>query len=348
MMPRSTPDQNGAKGNLQALTISIVMPAYNAVAFLPYSLPPLTKLLKRKEVLELLVIDDSSSDDTARMAAEMGARVIPSGGRLGPGAARNIAAAQAAGDILWFVDSDVVARSDAPQKLTPAFDDPSVWAVFGSYDDTPRAQNFGSQYKNLVHHFIHQQGKPDASTFWAGCGAVRRSRFLAIGGFDAERYRVPSIEDIELGYRIRDNGGRILLDKTLLCTHLKLWSVPELIRVDILRRALPWGRLMLSRGGLDNDLNVGWTERLKAGLAGLVLLSVLTSLLGFTPIWTPLAVFGAAIVANAKLFAAFARHRGLLFALAGIAFHQAYYLYSTAAFLWCWAESKLPSPAKAG
>lgn len=332
---------NEANDNFKMLTISVVMPAYNATAFLPHSLPPLVNLLKHADVLEVLVIDDSSGDDTARMAADMGARVIPSGGRLGPGGARNIAAIEAQGDILWFVDSDVVAQPGSPKKLKQWFDDPAVWAVFGSYDDRPRAQNFGSQYKNLVHHFIHQQAKQDASTFWAGCGAIRRYRFLEIGGFDSARYTVPSIEDIELGYRIRDKGGRILLDKTLLCTHLKLWTVPELVRVDIMRRALPWARLMLSRGGLDNDLNVGWTERLKAGLAGLVLLSLLTSLLGLTPFWTPIVLFGLAIVANEKLFAAFARHRGLLFALAGIAFHQAYYIYSTAAFLWCWAENKL-------
>ncbi|MDZ4762163.1 MAG: glycosyltransferase [Alphaproteobacteria bacterium] len=341
--------ENGAEDMAaRPYSITVIMPAYNAVAFLPHSLPPLCQLLTAGKVLEVIVIDDSSSDATARMASEMGARVIPSGGRLGPGGARNIAAKQASGDILWFVDSDVVGRPDGPEKIARAFTDPGVWAVFGSYDDKPRAQNFGSQYKNLVHHFVHQQGKPDASTFWAGYGAIRKDRFLAVGGFDGERYTMPSIEDIELGYRLRDNGGRILLDRTLLCTHLKLWTVRELIRVDILRRALPWGRLMLSRGGLDNDLNVGWTERLRAGLAGLVVLSVLAALVGVAPFWTPLAAFALAVAVNAKLFAAFARHKGVLFALAAIAFHQAYYIYSTAAFLWCWTERKLARPARAG
>lgn len=340
------PASDATQSSISPATITVVMPAYNAAAFLPLSLPPLCALLKAGEIAELLVIDDTSSDATAKMAADMGARVLPSGGRLGPGAARNIAAAAATGDILWFVDSDVVARSDAPAKIRRALADPEVWAVFGSYDDTPKAQNFGSQYKNLVHHFVHQQGKTEASTFWAGCGAVRRDRFLAVKGFDAKRYAVPSIEDIELGYRLRDNGGRIVLDKTLLCTHLKLWTVAELIRVDIFRRALPWGRLMLSRGGLDNDLNVGWSERLRAGLSGLIVLSLLTSLLGYTPPWTPLALYVCSIAANIKLFSAFARHRGVLFALAAIAFHQAYYLYSTGAFLWCWAERKLTRPAR--
>ena len=56
-----------------------------------------------------------------------------------------------------------------------------------------------SQYRNLLHHFVHQHGHAEASTFWAGCGAIRRAAFDAVGGFDAARFPRPSIEDIELG-----------------------------------------------------------------------------------------------------------------------------------------------------
>jgi hypothetical protein len=70
--------------------------------------------------------------------------------------------------------------------------------VFGSYDDSPPAPAFTAQYKNLIHRYYHQRPRREASTFWAGCGAVRRSVFLGLEGFDVERYRVPSIEDIEL------------------------------------------------------------------------------------------------------------------------------------------------------
>ena len=62
-------------------------------------------------------------------------------------------------------------------------------------------ENFLSQYKNLLHHFVHQGSSSDATTFWAGCAAVDRKVFVDIGGFDAARYDQPSIEDIEMGYR---------------------------------------------------------------------------------------------------------------------------------------------------
>ena len=69
-----------------------------------------------------------------------------------------------------------------------------------------------SAFRNLLHHHVHQQAAGPATTFWAGLGAVRREAFLASAGFDAERYPVPSIEDIELGMRLAPTAARIGLD----------------------------------------------------------------------------------------------------------------------------------------
>jgi len=105
---------------------------------------------------------------------------------------------------LFFVDADVViaqARSSVSGASSP--DIPSRRAVFGSYDARPSDGSMVSRYRNLLHHFVHQRGNPEASTFWAGCGAIRRSVFHEVGGFDAGRFRRASIEDIELGYRLR-------------------------------------------------------------------------------------------------------------------------------------------------
>ncbi len=323
------------------LRVSVIMPVYNATAFLPRSLPPLLQALARGEIDELIAIDDTSSDRSAALATELGARVIPSGGRLGPGGARNIAAKQATGDILWFVDSDVVVAEHSADRVRDAFNSPEVWATFGSYDDAPAAPNFGSQYKNLLHHHHHQIGKTQATTFWAGCGAIRRKEFLGLGGFDAKRYTKPSIEDIELGYRIREKGGLITLDRDLLSKHLKTWSVVELVRVDIFRRALPWARLMLSRGSVTDDLNVSQVERLRAVLAGFFFLSIAVSVLGLAPWWIPFILLGLTFAFNARLLLMFNRKRGPLFAAGALLFHQFYYIYSTTAFAWCWAEAKL-------
>lgn len=323
------------------LTISVVMPVYNGTAFLPRSLPPLVAMLRRGELSEVIVVDDTSNDGTVAMATEMGARVIPSGGRLGPGGARNVAAAQAVGDVLWFVDADVIAHDDGARELRAALAEPGVVAAFGSYDDVPPAQNFLSQYKNLVHHHYHQKAGREAATFWAGCGGVKKDAFLAIGGFDVVTYTRPSIEDIELGYRLRDAGGRILLWPGLQGTHLKVWRFVNLIHTEVFCRAIPWSRLMLTRTGVTDTLNVGVGERVRALLAGLFVLSFPAALLPGVPGWLPLAMLAVVALANPGLLALFNRRKGPVFALGGLLFHQVYYLYSGAAFAWCWFEKRL-------
>jgi hypothetical protein len=82
--------------------------------------------------------------------------------------------------------------------------------------------------------------------------------FLAIGGFDTVRFPRPQIEDIELGYRLRDAGGRIVLDPTVQGTHLKQWTFWRMLRTDVIDRGIPWMRLLLERRGRTRtSLNTG-------------------------------------------------------------------------------------------
>lgn len=328
-------------GEANKLDISIIMPVYNGEDFIVKSLPPLIEMQHRGEVREVIVVDDTSSDATARIAAELGARVIPSGGRLGPGAARNQAAELAEGDILWFVDADVIIHDDAASYMEEGFTSPDVVAVFGSYDDSPPAQNFLSQYKNLVHHFYHHRGRKEASTFWAGCGAIRKKAFLAVGGFDIEKYKRPSIEDIELGYRLREAGGKIMLFPELQSKHLKVWRFVNLIHTEVFCRAIPWSRLMIKQTGMVDDLNVSNQERLRAGLAGIFLLVMFAVIAGLLPWWVIVAMAVGVCWVNRSLFTLFYKRKGLLFAIMGLAFHQLYYLYSSAAFVYSWMECKV-------
>lgn len=323
------------------LDISIIMPVYNGEDFIVKSLPPLIEMQRRGEVREVIVVDDTSTDATAQIAEELGARVIPSGGRLGPGAARNQAAELTEGSILWFVDADVIIHDDAASYMEEGFASPEVVAVFGSYDDSPPAQNFLSQYKNLVHHFYHHRGRKEASTFWAGCGAIRKQAFLEVGGFDIEKYKRPSIEDIELGYRLREAGGKIMLFPELQSTHLKVWRFVNLIHTEVFCRAIPWSRLMIEQTGMVDDLNVSNQERLRAGLAGILLLVIFAVIAGWLPWWAIAIMLGGVSWVNRSLFALFYKRKGLLFAIMGLAFHQLYYLYSSMAFVYSWMECKV-------
>ena len=326
---------------MSELAVSAIMPVYDGMGFLEQSLLPLLRLCERGKLLEVIVADDGSTDGSGEWAAAQGARVISTGGREGPGRARNLAVREARGEVVWFVDADVVVHEDGIEPLRRAFDDPGVVAVFGSYDETPRHQGFASQYMNLRHHFVHHQHGGEASTFWSGCGAVRRAAFLAVGGFDAERYERPSIEDIELGYRLCADGGRIRTDPSLQGTHLKEWSLWGVVTTDIVYRAIPWSRLLLESPDAPMALNTGPAGRARAVLAGALCAALLGAGGGLFPAWVPLLLFAGAWAANGELFALFQRRRGLVFALGALTFHQLHLFYSGATYVWCWLEYRV-------
>jgi GT2 family glycosyltransferase len=331
----------------QALTISAVMPVYNGREYLQQSMPPLAAMLARGELLEIVVADDGSTDGSGDFCRAHGAQVVTTGGRKGPAEARNVASRIARGDIVWFVDADVVAHDDVARRLRQLFSDAGVVAIFGSYDDQPPWPAFASQYMNLRHHAVHHRSPGEAHSFWSGLGAVRREAFLASGGYDAGRYVVPSIEDIELGYRLRAHGGRILLVPEVQGTHLKRWTLKGVIDTDIHMRALPWAKLLIERPDIPLHLNVRASERGKALLAGCLLASLPLVALGLAPLWVPLALFAAAWAVNRPLFDVFRRHNGLGFALPALAFHQCHYVYAAAAYVWCRLTHRSPPRAAA-
>jgi GT2 family glycosyltransferase len=320
--------------------ISVIVPVYNDERSLGRCLGALTASCPPEA--EIIVLDDGSTDGSAAVADRPGVRLVRLATNAGPAAARNHGARHARGEILFFVDSDVVVAPGTVAHVLRQLDaHPDVTAVFGSYDAHPAAPGVVSRYKNLLHHFVHQSGATEASTFWAGLGGIRKAAFAALGGFAHERFRRPSIEDIELGYRLRGAGHRIVLDKALQGTHLKRWTLRSLLVTDIVGRAIPWTRLILESGQPVDDLNVRRDQRLSAGLVGLAVLG-----LTLTPRWPWLAVVAAAallvvIVVNRRLYAFFARHGGLGFAGACLLLHWLYYLYSGVVYLAVWVSVRL-------
>jgi GT2 family glycosyltransferase len=208
-------------------------------------------------------------------------------------------------------------------------------ALFGSYDDSPPHRNWVSLYKNLQHHFVHHHSQPEASTFWTGVGAIRREVFLKLGGF-SENYSRPSIEDIELGVRLKARGYRIRLCPDVKVTHWKQWTMQSWLRTDILDRAIPWTRLILSGSQLPADLNLDWKNRISAisvwGLFSLFL----------TGLWFPAAWMGAGILAgiiiivNVSLYRFFAQKGGGWFAMGAVGLHFFYFFYSSLTFGLVW------------
>lgn len=315
--------------------VSVVIPVHNGARFLDRCLDACATSSYAN--LEVIVIDDASTDASAAIAERHGAAVVRLPSQSGPSAARNAGAERGKGEVLFFVDADVVVHADAVERAVDRLErEPDVAAVFGSYDDSPAERNLLSQYKNLQHHFVHQTAGVEAATFWGACGAIRRDAFKAAGGFDAARYPRPSIEDIELGYRLRAQGYRIRLDKGLQGKHLKRWTLASWLRADILSRAIPWSELILDRKEILHDLNLKVSDRVSAGLMGLSVALLAASLLRARLLWIVALLMLAVGILNRAFYAFLRRRGGLWFVMIAVPLHFFYFFYCGAIFVICW------------
>lgn len=316
------------------LRVSVVVPVYQSASTLTECLQAISTSSLNTNVRELIVVDDSSSDGSAAIANEHADVVLHVvGGPRGPAHARNLGAQQARGDVLVFVDADVVVSHTALAQLDELFTrDRELTAAFGAYDTSPRDPGVVSQYRNLLHHFVHTKHPGEAVTFWSGLGAVRRQTFLEVGGFDANRFPRPLCEDIEFGYRLTDRGHRMLLVPEVQGTHLKRWTLGGMLRTDLYARAIPWMHLLLERRGqrASRALNVNAVDMWLTALAGVACAAaLLTVMLGDARwLWLVLFCIVCMVVGNAPLLRWFAGIRGAAFAVYAAALRVLFYVVS--------------------
>lgn len=320
--------------------VSVIVPGRNAAATLEACLAAL-----RAGVHELVYADDGSADGSREIAARYADRIVLAAGPPSAGAARNAGAAAAMGDVLVFVDADVVVHPDTVAALAMALaDDPGLAAVFGSYDAEPAHPSLVSRFRNLLHHYVHQRAPADAETFWAGCGAVRREAFARAGGFDP----ACRIEDVDLGRRLRAMGMRIRLDASIQVTHLKRWTLASMIRSDVADRGIPWCLLMLQ----GDRREVGSLNLTAGGFASAGLTWAAVAAASAAPwigsAWVLLALAGF-IAVNLPFYRYLGRLRGPAFALGCIPLHVVHHLCAGAAAIAAvvmWATRAHPEPQR--
>ena len=312
------------------ISISVVIPVFNGGTSFRRCLESLKSSKVQPD--EVIVVSDGDTDGSWRVAESFGLQVIRLQSSRGPAHARNVGAEAAKSDVLFFVDADVTLKPETLSRVKRQFQQHSnLAALIGSYDDEPGASNFLSQYKNLFHHHTHQVSSEIASTFWGACGAIRRSIFSQVGGFD-ESYRKPCIEDIELGYRLKRFGYNIRLCKDIQVKHLKCWRPLSLLRAEIFYRALPWSRLILRDRRFDADLNLSYRNRLSVLFVFLFIGSLIGSFISPLSLVATVSLSVGLLLINWEVYQFFYRKRGLLFTLQVVPWHWFYFLYGGAAF----------------
>jgi len=313
------------------LSFAVIVPAYNAEATLAACLDAVVASDRQPD--RVIVVNDGSTDGSVDLANQRDVEVLEiESGPRGPAVARNAAADRCADAVLVFVDADVVVHRDTfARLLAPLEADRRVVASFGSYDDRPTDSRMTSLYANLRHHHTHQQAGEEALTFWAGCGAVRRDAFERVGGFDVS-YGRPAIEDIELGLRLTDAGDRIRLTPSAQATHLKAWTLGQLWRTDVFRRAAPWSRLLARRREMPSDLNLNWSQRGSAIGAHLVWISALLAIVQPEAAAVGLLAVLGWVMVNRPLLKLLHRRGGARAVAVGAVLHWTYHVYASVVF----------------
>lgn len=192
--------------------VSIIIPVMNRADELRRCLTSLTQITYPQQKLQIIVVDDGSSDESPHVAREFGALLVPSGGiGRGPAAARNVGVSMAKGEILAFIDSDCSASKEWLCELMSAFAEPAMAAVGGQVDgmcSESAVDRYESVMSSLSLGSRERSGNRGNDTFYLpSCNLLVRSyAFRQAGGFDDSMHVG---EDVDLTWRLRDRGWTI-------------------------------------------------------------------------------------------------------------------------------------------
>jgi GT2 family glycosyltransferase len=286
--------------------LSVVMPVYNAETTLAECL---TRLFQSTwEDFEAVLVDDGSTDATAAIAENFPVRIVPTSGRVGPAAARNLGARVAEGEVIFFIDSDVMVRPDTLTRLMTRFANGDVDGLVGVQAADMRYRDLVSRYKNLWMRWTYLRLEGDVPLFYTTAAAIRREVFLQAGGFD-QKYATPNVEDTAFGQKLARLGVRVKVQPDLEVEHVKRYSLPALLLTDF-KRAVSLTRLKLRhrRDLASNNTSVPSSYIASVPLAGLSMAALaLAAVLG-EPMLAGVGALAAAGVATLN--------RGFLVALA--------------------------------
>lgn len=192
------------------MMISVIVPAFNACKTIRACLDSLCGQTLGPERYEILLVDDGSTDDTPEIVAGYDRVRLISQENAGPAAARNHGAAEAAGELLVFTDSDCRAAADWLETLTaPLREHPEIAAAKGAY--RTRQQPIIARFVQLEYEDKYDVMKRSryidfVDTYSA---AFRRTVFLDSGGYD-EDFPVACAEDVELSFRLAGQGHKMV------------------------------------------------------------------------------------------------------------------------------------------
>jgi glycosyltransferase involved in cell wall biosynthesis len=296
-----------------ARTVSVIIPAHNSARTLRACLT--SAFQQSHPAVEVVVVDDASTDDTAAIAAEFDCRLVRLSANGGVSAARNAGAAAGSGQVLFFLDSDGALHPDAVAAAVAELDaHPECGCVVGIYDPWPLIDDGPiERYRTLHTHWGMSRIVGDTQTAVFALTALTREAYDAVGPFD-ELLR--SAEDDDYSERLLP-VCTIRMSPAVTGRHDDVDSLGALL-------AEQFGRSQLLPFSLRNRYR---RQSMRFNSTSGVLLAGLTAAslplgLAWTPLWlVPPLCFGLFAAANPRLSAFAWRTRGTGFLVFFTAVH---------------------------
>jgi glycosyltransferase involved in cell wall biosynthesis len=194
-------------------TTSIIIPAYNAEKTLSKTLDA---CLAQSLPCEIVVVDDGSTDGTARAAMQFPVKYLRQENK-GPAAARNRGWRAATGEIILFTDSDCVPEKDWALKLTSLLEKSGAGAAGGTYS----LMNPESLTASCIHYEIQYRHSslPETVRYLGSFSlAMPKSVLEQLGGFD-ESFPTACGEDTDLTYRVAALGRQLKFTREVRTGH---------------------------------------------------------------------------------------------------------------------------------
>lgn len=216
--------------------ISVVVPVFNSSNIIEKCL----KAIKNQQGIdplrmEIIVVDDASTDSSVAKAVSLCDKLISLQNNSGAAKARNTGAKAAAGNIIVFVDSDVILKPHCLSNLIAIFKtDNKSSATVGTYSERPIDNKFLNVYHNAFTRYHHDLSSKEIDWFWGALSSIRKDVFIETGGFD-ERYQGASGEDLAFGRILFDKGYRIAYIPEAQGAHAHQFTIASMLKNDYMK-----------------------------------------------------------------------------------------------------------------
>ncbi|MCD4653747.1 exopolysaccharide biosynthesis polyprenyl glycosylphosphotransferase [bacterium] len=251
---------------------SVIIPAYNAESSIVRCLDALKNQSIRRDMYEIIVVDDGSTDETGDLARQAGAKVFCQENQ-GPAMARNHGVEQAKGDIIVFTDSDCIADTEFLDEMIKPFSDPTIVGVKGAYRTKQKRLWARFAQVEFMERYAKLSRSKSIDFVDSYAAAFRKNIFSQVGGFDAH-FPVANNEDVDLSYKIARLGHPMVFNPKAIVYHTHPDAMKRYLKLKFSRA---YWRMLVYRRFPEKIVSDSYTPqslKIQIVLSGLMLFSL--------------------------------------------------------------------------